>query len=212
LSAEADPNPARKTRERVLNQNVIRRKIMDTQKIETAITMLLEAVGEDPNREGLKDTPSRVARMYEELLGGMGHDATEHLSKVFSAPNSEMVVEKNIEFYSLCEHHMLPFFGNVHIAYIPNGKVVGLSKMGRLVEVYARRLQIQERMTDEIADELATALDAKGVLVVIEAEHLCMTMRGIKKRGAKTVSYASRGIFRDDSVKKQEALSLMGVI
>ena len=184
---------------------------MDTQKIEQAITMLLEAVGEDPNREGLKETPARVARMYQELLGGMDKDGKEHLSKVFSAPVSEIVVEKNIEFYSLCEHHMLPFFGNVHIAYIPNGKVVGLSKMGRLVEVYARRLQIQERMTGQIADELEKALDAKGVLVVIEAEHLCMTMRGIKKRGARTVSYASRGVFREDPQKKQEALALMGV-
>ncbi|MBQ2576670.1 MAG: GTP cyclohydrolase I FolE [Lachnospiraceae bacterium] len=184
---------------------------MDTQKIEQAITMLLEAVGEDPSREGLKETPARVARMYQELLGGMDKDGKEHLSKVFSAPDSEIVVEKNIEFYSLCEHHMLPFFGNVHIAYIPNGKVVGLSKMGRLVEVYARRLQIQERMTGQIADELEKALDAKGVLVVIEAEHLCMTMRGIKKRGARTVSYASRGVFREDPQKKQEALALMGV-
>ena len=184
---------------------------MDTQKIEQAITMLLEAVGEDPNREGLKETPARVARMYQELLGGMDKDGKEHLSKVFSAPDSEIVVEKNIEFYSLCEHHMLPFFGNVHIAYIPNGKVVGLSKMGRLVEVYARRLQIQERMTGQIADELEKALDANGVLVVIEAEHLCMTMRGIKKRGARTVSYASRGVFREDPQKKQEALALMGV-
>ena len=184
---------------------------MDTQKIEQAITMLLEAVGEDPNREGLKETPARVARMYQELLGGMDKNGKEHLSKVFSAPDSEIVVEKNIEFYSLCEHHMLPFFGNVHIAYIPNGKVVGLSKMGRLVEVYARRLQIQERMTGQIADELEKALDAKGVLVVIEAEHLCMTMRGIKKRGARTVSYASRGVFREDPQKKQEALALMGV-
>ncbi|MBQ5485188.1 MAG: GTP cyclohydrolase I FolE [Lachnospiraceae bacterium] len=184
---------------------------MDTQKIEQAITMLLEAVGEDPSREGLKETPARVARMYKELLGGMDKDGKEHLSKVFSAPDSEIVVEKNIEFYSLCEHHMLPFFGNVHIAYIPNGKVVGLSKMGRLVEVYARRLQIQERMTGQIADELEKALDAKGVLVVIEAEHLCMTMRGIKKRGARTVSYASRGVFREDPQKKQEALALMGV-
>ena len=184
---------------------------MDTQKIEQAITMLLEAVGEDPNREGLKETPARVARMYQELLGGMDKDGKEHLSKVFSAPDSEIVVEKNIEFYSLCEHHLLPFFGNVHIAYIPNGKVVGLSKMGRLVEVYARRLQIQERMTGQIADELEKALDAKGVLVVIEAEHLCMTMRGIKKRGARTVSYASRGVFREDSARKQEALALMGV-
>lgn len=184
---------------------------MDTQKIEQAITMLLEAVGEDPNREGLKETPARVARMYQELLGGMDKDGKEHLSKVFSAPDSEIVVEKDIEFYSLCEHHMLPFFGNVHIAYIPNGKVVGLSKMGRLVEVYARRLQIQERMTGQIADELEKALDAKGVLVVIEAEHLCMTMRGIKKRGARTVSYASRGVFREDPQKKQEALALMGV-
>ena len=184
---------------------------MDTQKIEQAITMLLEAVGEDPSREGLKETPARVARMYQELLGGMDKDGKEHLSKVFSAPDSEIVVEKNIEFYSLCEHHLLPFFGNVHIAYIPNGKVVGLSKMGRLVEVYARRLQIQERMTGQIADELEKALDAKGVLVVIEAEHLCMTMRGIKKRGARTVSYASRGVFREDPQKKQEALALMGV-
>ena len=189
----------------------IQEMTMDTQKIETAITMLLEAVGEDPNREGLKETPARVARMYQELLGGMQKDGSEHLSKVFSAPDSEIVVEKNIEFYSLCEHHMLPFFGNVHIAYIPNGKVVGLSKMGRLVEVYARRLQIQERMTGQIADELEKALDAKGVLVVVEAEHLCMTMRGIKKRGAKTVSYASRGVFREDSARKQEALALMGV-
>ena len=176
---------------------------MDTQKIETAITMLLEAVGEDPNREGLKDTPSRVARMYEELLGGMGHDATEHLSKVFSAPNSEMVVEKNIEFYSLCEHHMLPFFGNVHIAYIPNGKVVGLSKMGRLVEVYARRLQIQERMTSQIKECIQQTLNPLGVMVVIEAKHMCMQMRGVEKQNSITTTSDFTGAFNQAKTREE---------
>lgn len=159
---------------------------------------MLEGIGEDPGREGLRETPDRIARMYEEIFSGMEADGKEELSKVFSVDNSEMVVEKDITFYSMCEHHMLPFYGKAHVAYIPDGRVVGLSKLARTVEVYARRLQIQERMTGEVADAVMEYLAPKGVMVVIEAEHMCMTMRGVKKPGSKTVSIATRGVFTDD--------------
>ena len=159
--------------------------MVNIEKTEKAIRDLLIAIGEDPDRPGLIETPKRCAKMYEELLSGMDHDAEEHLSKQFDVPHSEFLLEKDIPFYSLCEHHLLPFFGKAHIAYLPKDRVVGLSKLARTVEVYARRLQLQEQMTSQIADDIMTYLDARGVMVVIEAEHLCMTMRGVKKPGAK---------------------------
>ena len=171
------------------------RAMIDQDKIKQGIRLLLEGIGEDITREGLIDTPDRIARMYEELYGGMDEDAAEHLSRTFSADNNEMVLEKDITFYSTCEHHLLPFYGKVHIAYIPDGRVAGLSKLARTVEVYARRLQLQEQLTWQIADALMTHLKPKGVLVMAEAEHMCMTMRGIKKPGSKTVTLARRGVF-----------------
>ena len=168
---------------------------MDKKKIEQAIRLLLEGIGEDPEREGLLETPERIARMYEEICGGMYESAEEHLQKTFTAENTEMVVEKDITFHSMCEHHMMPFYGKVHIAYIPDGKVAGLSKLARTVEVYARRLQLQEKMTVEIADALMEHLNPKRVMVLVEAEHMCMTMRGVKKPGSKTVSVVTRGDF-----------------
>lgn len=184
---------------------------MDKKKIEAAVRMLLEATGEDPDREGLRETPERVARMYEEILGKMNSDGSEYLAKTFAVDKSEIVIEKDIHFYSLCEHHMLPFFGNVHIAYLPKGRVFGLSKLARLVDVFAKRLQIQEKMTEQIASAIDENIDNCGVIVVIEAEHLCMEMRGIKARGAKTVSIASRGKFKTDEKLKDRTLSMMGV-
>ncbi len=172
--------------------------MVDEEKIQKAVTMILEAIGENPEREGLRETPQRVARMYAELTSGYNDSAKTHLSKVFTAENAEVVLEKDITFHSLCEHHMLPFFGKVHIAYIPNGKVVGLSKLARVVETFARRLQIQEQMTNQIADAIDNELSPKGVFVIVEAEHTCMTMRGIKKIGSKTVTVATRGEFKDN--------------
>ena len=183
--------------------------MFDKKKIEQAITLLLEGIGEDVTREGLVDTPNRVARMYEELLSGMNQDPGEHLARTFSCDNSDVVIEKDITFYSTCEHHLMPFYGKAHIAYIPNGKVVGISKLARTVEVYARRLQIQEQMTNQIADALMEYLDAKGVLVLVEAEHMCMSARGIKKTGSKTITIASRGEFNADKELKRE---IMGVL
>lgn len=172
--------------------------MIDKNKIEMAVRLLLEGMGEDVNREGLLDTPERVARMYEEIYGGLYEDAAVHLSKTFTSNSCDMVLEKDITFYSTCEHHLLPFFGVVHIAYIPDGKVVGLSKLARTVEVYARRPQIQEQMTAQIAEVLMTNLSPKGVMVMVEAEHMCMSMRGIKKPGSKTVTFCSLGAFKED--------------
>lgn len=178
--------------------------MIDKSKVEQAIELLLEGIGEDVNREGLIETPQRIAAMYEEIYGGMDMDPAEILKKRFKVTGSEMVIEKNITFYSTCEHHLLPFYGQVHIAYIPDGEVVGLSKLARLVEVYAKRPQIQEQMTAQIADALMDNLHPKGVMVMAEAEHMCMTMRGIKKPGSKTQTIATRGEFKDnDSLKKQ---------
>ena len=170
-------------------------KAFDKKKIERAIALLLEGLGEDATRVGLKDTPVRVARLYEEVCSGMWDSAAEHLSKRFPVEESGIVLEKDITFYSLCEHHLMPFFGKAHIAYIPNGEVVGLSKLARTVEVFARRLQLQEQLTGQIADAIMQELKPKGVMVQLEAEHLCMTMRGVKKPGSKTVTYACRGDF-----------------
>lgn len=172
--------------------------MVNKEKVEEAIKLLLEAVGEDVNREGLLDTPARVARMYEEILSGNDETPETHLSRQFNVEGSDIVIEKDITFYSMCEHHLLPFFGKVHIAYIPNGKVVGLSKLARTVEVYARRFQLQEQLTRQIADALEKCLSPKGVMVVIEAEHTCMTMRGVKKPGSTTVTTVTRGEFKDN--------------
>lgn len=165
-----------------------------------AVKMLLHSIGENPDREGLAQTPERVCRMYSEIFAGYKQDPREILSTVFSDENhQEMVLVRNINFYSHCEHHMVPFFGKAHVAYIPNGTVVGISKIARLVECFARRLQIQERMTSQIADTMQEVLDPLGVMVVIEAEHLCMKMRGIKNPCADTVTSAVRGVFKDNS-------------
>lgn len=172
--------------------------MVDQDKIREAVKLLLEGIGEDTAREGLLGTPDRIARMYGEIFAGMEEEAKEHLSKVFAVENNEMVLEKDIVFYSMCEHHMMPFYGKAHVAYVPDGKVVGLSKLARTVEVFARRLQIQERMTGQIADAIMNDLKPRGVMVVLEAEHMCMTMRGVKKPGSKTVSIASRGVFEED--------------
>lgn len=183
---------------------------MDQDKIKKAIKLLLEGIGEDPNRPGLVDTPDRVARMYQEVLAGMEQSAEEPLSKVFPVENGEMVLEKDIVFYSTCEHHLMPFYGKAHVAYIPDGRVVGLSKLARTVEVFARRLQIQEQMTGQIADAMMEFLKPKGVMVMLEAEHTCMTMRGIKKPGSKTVTVATRGKFAEDALWQQRFFQMLG--
>lgn len=172
--------------------------MIDQDKIKQAVSMFLEAIGEDVNRPGLQETPDRIARMAEELFSGMQADASEHLLKRFPVTSSEIVLEKDINFYSVCEHHLLPFFGKVHIAYIPEKEVVGISKLARTVEVFARRPQIQEQLTSQIADAIMQELSPKGVMVMIEAEHLCMSMRGVQKPGTKTVTYARRGNFAED--------------
>ncbi|NCD04828.1 MAG: GTP cyclohydrolase I FolE [Spirochaetia bacterium] len=183
--------------------------MVDKIKAEKAIEMFLEAIGEDLNREGIKDTPKRVAKMYEELTSGYSLNAKEPLSKVFSVNHSDLVLVKDINFHSLCEHHLLPFMGNVHIAYIPNTQVVGLSKLARTVEIYARRLQLQEQLTNQIADSIYEYLKPKGVFVVVSAEHTCMTMRGIKKVGSKTLSYSSKGVFKDNYQLQKNVLDLI---
>lgn len=183
---------------------------MDKAKIEEGVRLILEGIGEDINREGLLETPARIARMYEEICAGNGEDAAEHLKKTFSVENNGMVVEKDIVFYSMCEHHMMPFYGKAHIAYIPSGKVAGLSKLARTVEVYAKRLQIQERMTDQIADALMEHLNPQGVMVMLEAEHMCMTMRGVRKPGSKTVTMAVRGSFEEDASLKEQFFHMVG--
>lgn len=182
---------------------------MDIKKIEEGVRMILEGIGEDPEREGLQETPQRYARMCQQVFGGLSQDAGEHLQKQFTVDNNNMVLEKDITFYSTCEHHLMPFYGKAHVAYIPNGKVAGLSKLARTVEVYARRPQIQEQMTSQIADAMMEHLDAKGVMVMIEAEHMCMTMRGVQKPGTKTVTTMVRGIFAEDFTLQQTFLQMV---
>ena len=182
---------------------------MDKEKIEQAVTLFLEGIGDDINREGIQETPARISAMCEEIFAGMGQNAREHLERTFTAQNNEMVIEKDITFYSLCEHHLLPFYGKVHIGYIPDGKVVGLSKLARTVEVYARRLQIQERMTAQIADDIMKYLAPQGVMVMLEAEHMCMTMRGIKKPGSQTVTMVTRGVFAENKELQDRFLQLV---
>lgn len=172
--------------------------MVDQTKIKEAVRLLLEGIGEDAAREGLRDTPDRIARMYGEIFAGMEEDAGTHLSKTFSVASNEIVLLKNITFYSMCEHHLMPFYGKAHIAYLPDGKVVGLSKLARTVEVYARRPQIQEQMTIQIVEAVMEHLKPQGAMVMLEAEHMCMTMRGVEKPGSRTVTVASRGCFQDD--------------
>ena len=178
--------------------------MVDKAKVEEAIKLLLEGIGEDVDREGLQGTPERIARMCEEIYGGLDNEADEHLQKQFHVENNEMVLEKDITFYSMCEHHLMPFYGKAHIAYIPDGKVVGLSKLARTVEVYAKRPQIQEQLTAQIADALMEYLKPQGAMVMLEAEHMCMTMRGVKKPGSRTVTFVTRGVFdRDERLQRQ---------
>jgi GTP cyclohydrolase I len=184
---------------------------VDAARIEAAVRELLAAIGEDPTRPGLVGTPARVARAYAETFAGLGQDPVEVLATTFDEGHEELVLVKDIAMYSTCEHHLVPFHGVAHIGYIPgaDGRVTGLSKLARLVEIYARRPQVQERMTRQIADSLYEVLGPRGVIVVIEAEHLCMAMRGVRKPGATTVTSAVRGIFRDNPATRNEAMSLM---
>lgn len=185
--------------------------MVDEQKIEEAVKMILEAIGEDLEREGLRETPKRVARMYKEVFSGLSQDPCDILQKFFVTDNhEEMVLIKDISFYSMCEHHLLPFYGKAHIAYIPaDGRIIGLSKLVKLIEVFARRPQLQERLTSQVADVAMEKLAPKGVVVVVEAEHLCMTIRGVKKPGSITVTSAVRGLFRHSPVSREEAFTLI---
>jgi len=182
---------------------------VDHARIERAVREILAAVGEDPDREGLLETPARVARMYAELFSGLHDDPRAHLKKFFTEKYDEVVLVKDISFNSMCEHHMLPFMGHTHIGYLPNGRVIGLSKLARVVESVARRPQVQERMTETIADLLVSELDAKGVAVIVEASHSCMTIRGVRKPGSMCVTSAMRGIFRSHLSSRSEIMTLI---
>ena len=183
---------------------------MDIKRIEKAVREILIAVGENPNRHDIKDTPKRVAQMYEEILAGTKLSPEKELEVIFEKDHDEIILLKNIPFYSICEHHLLPFIGKAHVAYIPsNNRVTGLSKLARVVDIFSKRLQVQERITTDIADIIMKKLKPKGVLVVIEAEHLCMSMRGVKKPGVLTVTSAVRGIFRKNEKTRSEAMSLI---
>ena len=184
---------------------------MDKAKIEEGVRLILEGIGEDPDREGLLKTPARVARMYEEVFAGLTEDPHRHFETTFDEGHQEMVLVRDIPFYSMCEHHLVPFFGQAHVAYIPaaDGRICGLSKLARLVDAFAKRPQVQERLTSQIADTLVQELHPEGVLVVLEAEHLCMSMRGVKKPGSKTTTSAVRGIFERRHATRSEALSLI---
>ena len=182
---------------------------MDYKKIKEGVRLMLEGIGEDVTREGLLETPDRIAKMCGQIYGGLYEDPAEHLKKQFHADSNNMVLEKDITFYSVCEHHLLPFYGKAHVAYIPDGHVAGLSKLARTVEVFARRPQIQENMTAQIADALEKYLSPKGVMVMIEAEHMCMTMRGVQKPGTKTVTSIVRGVFASDLSLQQTFLQMV---
>jgi len=185
----------------------------DEQKIEEGVRLILEGIGEDPQRGGLRDTPNRVARMYREIFAGIGRDPVELVTVVEGADHDEMIMVRDIPLSSFCEHHLIPFSGKAHVAYIPNKtqRITGLSKVARVVDVLSKRPQVQERLTTQIADTLDQALEPRGVFVVIEAEHLCMTMRGVKKPGSVTVTSAVRGLFRNDARTRQEAMSHIGM-
>lgn len=181
----------------------------DLPRIERAVREILAAVGEDPNRDGLLETPARVARMYAEMFSGLHTDPRRHLNRVFEETFDELVLVKDISFHSMCEHHMLPFLGKAHLGYLPKGKIVGLSKLARVVEEVSRRPQVQERMTHTIADMMVEELDAKGVVVVLEAEHSCMSIRGIRKPGALTITSAVRGLFKTNESSRAEVMALI---
>lgn len=184
--------------------------MIDQEKIKVAMKMIIEAIGEDPEREGLLETPDRVARMYAEIFSGIEADPKEHLKVYFQEEHEEIVLVKDIPFYSMCEHHFVPFLGKAHVAYIPKkGKITGLSKLARTVDTLAKRPQLQERLTSQIADNIMECLEARGVVVVVDAEHLCMSMRGIKKPGSRTVTSAVRGIFRSNAKSRSEVFSLL---
>ena len=182
---------------------------MDKEKIIAGAKLILEGIGEDLEREGLIETPERIARMYEEVFSGLGKDAEEILSKTFEVENNDLVIEKDITYLSMCKHHIIPFYGKAHIAYIPRGRVAGLSKLARTVELYAKKPQLQERLSSEVADAIMKYLDAEGVMVVVEGEHMCMTMRGVKKPGTKTVNTSYRGIFKEDATLRKEVMMLL---
>jgi len=185
--------------------------LVDITKIEAAVSAIIEAIGDDPRREGLKGTPKRIADMYTELFAGLDMDAKTELTVGFEVGHREMVILRDIPFYSMCEHHLLPFYGVAHVGYIPNkeGRVVGVSKLARAVEIFAKRLQLQERMTSQIADAIVEGLQPDGVAVVVQAEHLCMTMRGIKKPGSNVITSATRGLFRTRAATRAEFLALV---
>ena len=185
--------------------------MIDEGRIEKAVREILEAIGEDPDRDGLQRTPTRVAAMFAELFGGLHIDPAEVLNITFEAGHDEMVLERDIPFHSVCEHHLVPFIGRAHVAYIPgdDGRITGLSKLARLVDGFSRRPQVQERLTTQVADAMESVLAPRGVLVVIEAEHLCMSMRGVRKPGAVTVTSAVRGLFRDNEATRAEALAFI---
>jgi GTP cyclohydrolase I len=184
---------------------------VDVERVERAVREILLAIGEDPDRDGLVKTPHRVAKMYEEIFAGLGEDPGKHLSVMFEADHDEMVMVKDIPVYSVCEHHLVPWFGRAHVAYIPNedGRITGLSKLARLVDGFSRRPQVQERLTTQVADCMEAVLAPRGVLVVVEAEHLCMSMRGVRKPGALTVTSAVRGLMRDSAAARSEAMSFI---
>ena len=183
--------------------------MIDTEKIERSVVMFLEALGEDPSRQGLRDTPGRVARMCQEVLGGIGTEPSSVIKVLEANGHNEIVLVRDIPFYSICEHHLLPFLGSAHVAYIPAGRITGLSKLARVVSIYARRLQVQERLTTGIAETIMKALQPKGVMVVVEAEHMCMSMRGVRTPGAKTVTSVVRGIFLENPATRAEAMALI---
>ena len=184
--------------------------MVDQTKVKEAVRLLLEGIGEDVYREVLRETPERIARMYEQIFAGMEEDAATHLSKTFAVASNEIVMVKDITFYSICEHHLMPFYGKAHIAYLPDGKVVGLSKLARTVEVYARRPQIQEQMTIQIVEAVMEHLKPQGVMVLLEAEHMCMTMRGVEKPGSRTVTMASRGCFQEKPELQELFFKMLG--
>jgi GTP cyclohydrolase I len=200
-------SPAGKTRRVTATNNNDR--AVDLKRIQAAVEEILRAVGEDPNREGLRETPQRVARMYKELFSGLNQDPKEILKKTFTQKYDEMVVVRDIDFQSMCEHHLLPFFGKAHVAYLPNGKIVGLSKLARVVEVLARRPQVQERMTEELADLIMDELQPRGVGVILEASHTCMTVRGVRKTNSVCTTSAMRGSFASRESTRSELMSLI---
>lgn len=182
---------------------------MELKKIEEAFERILEGIGEDKNREGLQDTPKRVAQSYGELFSGLNHDPKEPLLRYFSVESNDLIVEKGIDFYSMCEHHFLPFFGTIDVAYIPNGKIVGFGDIIKSIEILAKRPQIQERLGSELADTIYKTLGCQGVMVIIKAKHMCMTMRGAKKENSQIITTAYRGVFQEDTAKRVEVLTLL---